>query len=178
MWRKQTYISIDRWFCLCTFAPTNVSRHVSLNHCLTKMNVKKMKARTILLTGLCALGLCTWQTQAMNVESNSITYLNMEDNVPTEYEQIILMGDLLYGAGPNAIVAGGNRDAVYLHFNQSFGNVSVKIYNDAGCLVYCSEVNTSVQQTFIIPIMGGVNGHYVLELNNANGYAEGEFVQY
>ncbi len=84
----------------------------------------------------------------------------------------------MYGVGQEAIVAGASDNAVYIHFNQSFGNVSVKIYNDAGCLVYCSEVNTSVQQTFIIPIMGGVNGHYVLELNNANGYAEGEFVQY
>lgn len=134
-----------------------------------------MKRKELILIGLCAFSLNSWQAQAMDVERISITCV--EDNIPTGYEIIDLQGDLMTGTGPNSILAGANDNAVYIHFNQNFGNVSVKIYNDSGCLVYCSEVNTSVQQTFIIPINGGANGHFVLELNNADGFAEGEFTR-
>lgn len=83
----------------------------------------------------------------------------------------------MYGTNPNAIDAGANRNTVYLHFNQNFGNVSVSIYNAEGNLCYSSVVNTNVQQTIIIPISGNNNGAYTVVLNNANGFAEGEFIQ-
>ena len=81
----------------------------------------------------------------------------------------------MYGTNPNAIQARTRDNIVYLQFNQSFGNINVLIYNSAGCLVYSNTVDTSVQPTLIIPITGNDNGTYLIELNNANGYAEGEF---
>lgn len=133
----------------------------------------KMKKNALILVGLCALGLFSWQTQAMIIERASI--INIEDNVPTGYEIIELIGDLLYGTNPNAIDAGANRNSVYLHFNQSFGNVNIKIYNATGSLCYSGVVDTTVQQTVIIPISGNNDGTYAVVLDNANGYAEGEF---
>ena len=41
--------------------------------------------------------------------------------------------------------------------------------------IYTDVVNTSVQQTVIIPITGAPNGTYTLVLENTTGYAEGEF---
>ena len=45
-----------------------------------------MKKKVLLLAGLCAFGLCTWEAQAVSLEQVSI--INMEDNVPTGYEII------------------------------------------------------------------------------------------
>ena len=132
-----------------------------------------MKKKVLLLAGLCAFSLCTWEAKAVNLERASI--VNMEDNVPTGYEVIVLQGTLMYGVSPNVIVAGSNRNSVYLHFNQRFGNVNVRIYNDSGNLVYNSIVDTSVQQTVIISIIGNSNGTYAVELDNAFGEAEGYF---
>jgi hypothetical protein len=36
-------------------------------------------------------------------------------------------------------------------------------------------VNTNVQQVVIIPFNAAASGSYIVELSNANGYAEGEF---
>ena len=62
-----------------------------------------------------------------------------------------------------------------LHFNQSFGNVGISVYNEAGNLVYGGMVDTSVQQTVIIPIMGSSSGIFSVALDNAFGCAEGDF---
>lgn len=132
-----------------------------------------MKKNAFILAGLCVLGLCNWQAHAMNVERASI--INMEDNVPTGFEVIELKGDLMLGIGPNAIEAGANRNSVYIHFNQSFGNVNISIFNATGSLCYSGVVDTTVQQTVIIPISGNSEGTYNVVLDNANGYAEGEF---
>ena len=132
-----------------------------------------MKKTVLILVGLCTLGLCNWEMQAMNHENISIVI--MEDNVPTGYEVFELRGDLMLGIGPNAINAGANRNSVYLHFSRSFGNVNVRIYNESGSLVYNSIVDTSAQQTVIIPLAGNSNGTYAVELDNANGFAEGYF---
>ena len=81
----------------------------------------------------------------------------------------------MLGVAPNAVIAGANENSVYIHFNRSFGNVSISIYNAAGNLAYNSVVDTSVQQTFIIPFFGTTSGTYTVVLNNADGYAEGDF---
>ena len=99
----------------------------------------------------------------------------MEINVPTEYDVINLHGELMYNIGPNAIVAGANDNAVYIGFNQSFGNVNISIYNGMGGLVYNTVVNTDVQQVIIIPFTSAASGSYIVELSNANGYADGDF---
>ncbi|MBQ6771004.1 MAG: DUF3244 domain-containing protein [Bacteroidales bacterium] len=132
-----------------------------------------MKKKAFVLAGLCAISLCTWEAQAANISRNSI--INMEDNVPTGYEVIVLQGRLDVGTNPNAVVAGVNDNSVYIHFNQSFGNVSISIYNAMGNMVYNTVSNTAVQQTVIIPFSNLASGTYTVVLTNANGYAEGDF---
>ena len=134
-----------------------------------------MKKKVLLLAGLCAFSLCTWEAKAVNLERASI--VNMEDNVPTGFEEIFLQGTLMTGTGPNSVIAGANRNSVYLHFNQSFGNVSITICNEIGQTVYNTVVNTAVQQTFIIPFSGMNNGLFTLSIDNAVGFVEGDFLQ-
>jgi hypothetical protein len=133
-----------------------------------------MKTKTLLLVGLCAIGLCSWETQAVNTKSIPINFIEMADP-PSSYEKIELQGSLMFGVSPNAIVAGANDNSVYIGFNQSFDNVNISIYNGMGGLVYNTVVNTDVQQVFIIPFSGVASGSYIVELSSANGYAEGEF---
>lgn len=90
-------------------------------------------------------------------------------------EVIILYGDLLFNNNPNAIRANATDDAVYIQFNQNFGNVNISIYNSMGGIVYTTVVNTDVQQMVIIPFASAASGTYTVELTNANGYADGEF---
>ena len=141
------------------------------------VNLKKrtaMKKKALLLAGLCAFGLFAWEAQAVSL--GHISIINAGDNVPTGYEKIELRGDLDVSIGPNSISAGVNDNSVYLHFNRNLGNVSVSLYNPAGVLLYNNVVNTAVQQTIIIPIANNSgNGDYYITLDNANGFAEGEF---
>ena len=133
-----------------------------------------MKHKSIILAGLYALGLCICEIQAANL--NQVSVIHVEDNVPSGYEQINLDGTLVMGPNPNAITAGFSRNAVYVHFSQSFGSVSVALHNEDGVLVYSTVVNTDVQQTLIIPLANNSgNGGYYLTLDNANGFAEGDF---
>ena len=133
-----------------------------------------MNSKNIILLGLCIIGLCAWEAQAVNLNHSSI--INVEDNLPTDFETFELHGDLLLGVGPNAISAGYSRNAVCVHFNQSFGSVSVALHNEDGVLVYSTVVNTDVQQTLIIPLANNSgNGGYYITLDNANGFAEGDF---
>lgn len=134
-----------------------------------------MKKNALILAGLCFVSLSTWQVQAAIVEHPSFTIINVADNVPTGYEAIYLEGKLSYSTGPNDVVAGANKNSVYLHFNQNCGNVSVSIYNADGNLVYNSVVDTSLQRTFIIPITGSSNGIFSVVLDNSVGFAEGDF---
>ena len=133
-----------------------------------------MKTKTLLLLGLCAIGLCTWEVQAVNTKSIPINNVEIADP-PQGYEEIDLQGSLMYGIGPNAIVAGASDVDIYIGFNQSFGNVNISIYNGMGGLVYNSVVNTDVQQVYIIPFTTAASDTFTVELSNASGYAEGEF---
>jgi len=133
----------------------------------------KKKQKILVLAGICAINLLSWEAQAMYHEQVSV--IETGDNLPTGYEKILLHGTLATNAGPNAIVAGASDDAVYIGFNQSFGNVNISIYNGMGGLVYSTVVNTNVQQVVIIPFNAAASGSYIVELSNANGYAEGEF---
>jgi hypothetical protein len=58
---------------------------------------------------------------------------------------------------------------------QLFYHLNISLYNAEGNLCYSSVVNTGVQQMVVIPIMGNSNGTYTVVLDNANGYAEGDF---
>lgn len=133
-----------------------------------------MKKKALILTGLCALVLCTWQAQGVNAKPLSIIIEEMTDP-PQGYEKIDLQGTLMFGISPNAVVAGANDNSVYIHFNQSFGNVSITITNETGHTVYHTVVDTSVQQTVIIPLTNAASGIYTVSLDSADGYAEGDF---
>ena len=99
-----------------------------------------MKFKQIVLFGICAFRFCSWEVQAMTPETVPIRYnINEMDNLPTGYEEIILMGDLMMGNGPRPIIAGANDNSIYIHFNQSFGNVNILIYNAMGGLIYNME---------------------------------------
>ena len=132
-----------------------------------------MKAKLLLLVGLCAISLGAWKAQAGNPETSNKCF--MEINVPTGYDEIDLHGELMYNVGPNAIVAGASDDAVYIGFNQSFSIVNISIYNGMGGLVYSTVVNTNVQQVVIIPFSGFASGTYTVEISNAIGFADGNF---
>lgn len=134
-----------------------------------------MKKKVLFFASLVALSLCTWQVQAVNINSVS-TPINTWDvaDPPAGYEKIDLQGTLMLNIGPNAIVAGASDNDVYIGFNHSFGRVNISIYNEMGCLVYSTVVDTDVQQVVIIPF-SNVTGSYFMELNNARGFADGDF---
>ena len=135
-----------------------------------------MNKKTLIIIGLCALGMCFGDVQAVNKAPTPIEINKWEiADPPQGYEKINLQGTLMLGVGPNAVVAGANENSVYIAFNQDFGNVSITIYNGAGLVAYSTVVDTSVQQVVIIPITTAASGTYTVVLDNANGYAEGDF---
>lgn len=135
-----------------------------------------MKKEFVLLVGLCTLGLCSLEVQALNpvLVTAPINENDIEDP-PPGYEKINLQGSLMYGINPNAIVAGASNDDVYIGFNQVFGNVNISIYNETGGLIYSTVVNTDMQSTVIIPFSFAAKGTYIVELSNVAGYADGDF---
>lgn len=137
-----------------------------------------MKNRTLILVGLYTLGLCTWAAQSFHSQHPQQILINLvkEDNhIPSEAEAIALLGRLNYSAIPEDIEAGATHNAVYLYFNQNFGNVNIALYNQFGNLVYSTVVNTAMQQMVIIPITNYATGTYTVVLTNTEGYAEGDF---
>ena len=127
----------------------------------------------IIVAVLCALGFKPMEVQAANPQT--VLMYNLGTDIPVIYDRVELHGDLATSVGPNAIEAGASDDAIYIGFNQSFGNVDISIYNDMSNLVYRTIVNSDAQPVVIIPFVGFASGSYTIELNNANGYAEGDF---
>lgn len=132
-----------------------------------------MRNKLFLIVGLCAISFGVCKVQAENLKTSPISFV--EVNIPVGYNEIDLHGELMLNIGPNAIIAGASEDAVYVGFNQDFGNVKISIYNGMNILVYSTVVNTGVQSEVIIPFPNAASGTYIVEVNNANGYAEGEF---
>lgn len=134
-----------------------------------------MKKSALLLIGLSAIGLCSWEARDNNPQQVLIN-MDMEDNhIPSTAERIELKGRLDLSAGPDDIEAGATEQTVYLYFNQSFGDVSISLYNASGLLIYGSVVDTSMQQLVVVPITSMESGTYSVVLSNANGLAEGDF---
>ena len=134
-----------------------------------------MKRKVLFLVGICAIGLGMWEANASLPEQIRINYVKEKNDMPNGAEEIVLRGQLNYNVGPNAIEAGATDDAVYIQFNQNFGNVSILLYNPSECLIYSTIVNTAVQQMVIIPITSFATGIYTVVLTNSEGYAEGDF---
>lgn len=134
-----------------------------------------MKTKVLFFASLMALSLCTSQVQAVHVNPVAIPINKWEmADPPHGYDKINLQGTLMFGIDPNAIVAGVSDNDIYIGFNRSFGNVNISIYNDMGIIVYSTVVDTDVQQVVIIPF-SVASGTYTVELNNARGYADGDF---
>ena len=131
-----------------------------------------MKIKTTLFVAFCTLSLCVSTAKAVTVET-SPSFTTTTD-LPGIVEKIELRGELMYSVGPNAINAGASKDAIYIEFKQSCGNVDIFIYNENGQQIYGTTVNTSVQQMVIIPISNATNNGYSVMLSNANGCAEGD----
>lgn len=134
-----------------------------------------MKTKVLLLFGLLALALVSFGAATLNEKETPYLFLYAMEDTPTGDEKIEMMGSLMLSVGPNDIVAGASDDAVQIHFNQSFGNVNVSLYNSNGYLVYNNMVDTSIQHTVVISIANAASGTYTLVLNNATDYAEGDF---
>ena len=132
-----------------------------------------MKNKVLLFVSLCAICMGVWKVQAGNIETTPISF--MEINIPNGYNEIDLHGELMFSVGNNAIIAGASDNAVYVGFNQTFGNVSISIFNSLGGLIYSTVVNTDIQQEIIIPLPTTTAGTYTVELNAFDGYADGEF---
>lgn len=133
-----------------------------------------MKIKTIILVALCALGFYFSEAYATTLET---IYQKTTDNIPGILEEIELRGDLMNSVGPNAINAGLGKDAIYIQFNQSCGCIDIFIYNENGQQIYCSNVNTSVQQMIVIPITNITDSSFFIVLSNATGNAEGEVLR-
>jgi hypothetical protein len=132
-----------------------------------------MKKSLILVVICCTFVFCTWQTPASN--PSQIHVLHNRHSLPYGYEEIELTGTLDFIPNQNSIEAGISDNAIYIYFHQNLGYVSINIYNDFNNIIYSNVVDTSTQQTVIIPLSPTHNGTFTIVLNNANGYAEGFF---
>lgn len=132
-----------------------------------------MKKNAIFLFGLSVFFLLTGNIHAH--VPNTVFEIQKANDVPHGYDGIVLEGNLLFGVGPNAIVAGYNENFVFIQFNQNFGYIDVTLYNTNGQAVYNDVVNTAVQQQVVIPISRFDNGVYTVVLENVTGYADGDF---
>ena len=132
-----------------------------------------MKIKNTLLIAFCAISLCVSTAKAVTIEAAPSFTTSID--LPGILEKIDLQGDLMYSVGPNAINAGASKDAIYIEFKQSCGNVDIFVYNENGQQIYGTTVNTSVQQMLIIPIVNITNNSFTVMLSNASGCADGAF---
>ena len=147
-----------------------------LYYCKTQTNTLKISAMKKLLSALlccCLLGFIVLEPQAIN--SEPIFVGETTDELPPSYDVIELQGSLVFSPGSNPIEAGVNDNSIYIQFNQNLGNINVTIYNPDGLTVYSGVVNTAVQQLLVIPLSFSTEGTYTIYLENATGYADGDF---
>ena len=134
-----------------------------------------MKAKVLLLLGFGILGFSHYEASASNENEKESPYYYQECMMPNGAEKIELHGCLMFNIGANSIEAYSYNNEIFIHFNQSFGNVSISLYNAIGNLIYNCVVDTSTQQLVVIPINNVASGTYTVVLDNANGYVEGDF---
>ncbi len=132
-----------------------------------------MKKRLLFLLCICLLGVSVLETQAFNLEPLFIE--ENSDELPPDYDVIELKGSLVLNVGHIAVEAGFNETSVYIQFNQNLGNVTVTVYNPGGSTIYSGVVNTAVQQLLVIPMTFSTEGTYTVVIENATGYADGDF---
>ena len=130
---------------------------------------------TLFLAGILCAGNINTDAADFVIHGDNLQIETPED--PPLKTMIILNGDLAISAGPESIEASYRDNSVQVSFHQSFGYVGIMLMSETGKVVYSNTVNTSVQQTVHIPLSGTPNGRYTIILNNADGYAEGDFVR-
>lgn len=133
--------------------------------------MKKLLA--LILAGLLSAG----AIEAVAISHQEIQYQIGTPTDPPDNTPIVLFGLLDYGVGTNSVEAYYGNNCVIVYFHQNFGYVNITLISETGSVVYNNTVNTAVQQTFYIPLSGTSSGNYTLVLDNANGYAEGEFAR-
>lgn len=140
-----------------------------------KQKLLTMKNKKLLLIILGVFSLLSLQAMPilhLDSPTQSVVY-----DRPPNYTDIELNGSFVYNHGPNAVEAYADGDFVYICFNQNFGYVNIIIMTELGVTIYDNTINTAVQSTCIIPISGFNTGTYTLILNDANDYAEGDFIK-
>lgn len=120
---------------------------------------------------------CLIMLQATLISQNFIPTKLEKLDVPPGMTAIDLQGNLDVNPGPNTFEAYADADFVYIYFYQNYGYVNIVIMTESGGTIYDNTINTAVQTTCIIPMSGFITGKYTLILNNANGYAEGDFLK-
>lgn len=141
----------------------------------SQLKLIKMKNKTRLLF---MLGLLSVIALVANASIKTKIPAQVEcGDIPPNETIIVLHGDLEFNPEYNYIEAYADGDYVYIYFHQNFGYVNIIIMTEMGGTIYDNTINTAVQTTCIIPMSGFITGKYTLILNNANGYAEGDFIK-
>ncbi len=133
----------------------------------------KRKALVLLMSSI----ICLFTSMSAAIVYNNVPAQIDTTDIPPNETLIELYGNFDYGVGPNSVEAYYGKNCVSVYFHQNFGYVNITLMSETGSVVYNNTVNTAVQQTFYIPLSGTSSGNYTLILDNANGYAEGEFVR-
>ena len=132
------------------------------------------KLLTLILAGLLSAGAIA---AVPYCDQNHPNQIGTPTDPPSDYSVVVLRGNLSYNVGPNSIEAYRSKNSVQICFHQNFGYVNITLLNETGSVVYNNTVNTAVQHTFYISLSGTSSGNHTLILDNANGYAEGEFAR-
>lgn len=139
--------------------------------------LKSMKNITLFIVFLWASSLfIQWKALVTSLKISPVIQNEKTIFFPNDAERIELNGTLMFNH-QSSIEAAVNDYAVYIQFNQNFGNVSISLYNQSGALIHNGMVDTSVQSQVVIPFLNSTNGTYTLVLENVSGYVEGEFVE-
>ena len=126
-----------------------------------------MKKKLFILATICAMGLGAQQLNAANP-----FIAHTPDKTVDGKEKIDFQGTIPLTS--NAMKATANSNTVCLTFSQNIGYVSVTLIDGNGNLVYNGIVDTSAQRVVVIPT-GNSEGRCTLVVENAAGYAEGDF---
>ena len=132
-----------------------------------------MKKTILLLICFCLFSPYALETQAHDLKPSFVQDNSID--LPPGFDELVLQGNLLLNVGPYAIEAGYDGNSIYIQFNQNLGYVDVTIYNPGGLSVYCNVINTAIQQQLVIPFYDIDEGYYTIVVENAFGYANGEF---
>ena len=127
-----------------------------------------MKKKLLIFAAICAM---SFGAHELNAATPNPFIVHATEKT-TDGKEIDLQGSCC--SLVSATTAKKNGNTVCLTFTQSIGIVSVMLYDGSGCLIYSGTVDTSAQRVVVIPTGYG-EGRCTLVVENASGYAEGDF---